>query len=202
LWVIAILASLVILVVAVLCIPLDMAVRLNAHGRPKFSLRLEWLFGLVSQESRGGKKKRAEEKPQQIEGKRKIRKKRANARLIFKILRTKGLLRQLKLLIRGIFSHLRIRELGADFRVGLDNPADTAILFAFIQPANIFLSPPFARQIRLQPSFGEAAFEGYLHGTARMQPIQLVPPLLQFVFSLPAARILKVLVLSKWKSKK
>ncbi len=200
-WVIVTLASLVLLIVVILCVPLDVAVRLDVYGRPKFSLRLEWLFGLVSREKREGKKQAAEER-QPVERKRKVKKRRVRVGLIFKIIRTKGLPRQLMVLLRGIFSRLKIRELGADFTVGLDNPADTEILFAFVRPTSLLLGPSLTHHVRLQPSFGEAVFQGCLHGAARLQPIQLVPPLLQFVFSLPVVRVMKTLVLTKWKRKK
>jgi len=55
----------------------------------------------------------------------------------------------------------------------------------------------------VQPSFGdEAVCQGYLLGTVRLVPIQLVPPFIRFAFSLPTIKALKILVLTKWKGKK
>jgi len=165
-------------------------------------MRLAWLFGLVTKELRREKKKPEEEK-EAVERKRKPRDRRADARVIFEVLRTEGLFGGLSRLLRSILSRIRIRELGANLRVGLDNPADTGLLFAFIAPANLLLSYASPNEIRLQASFGdEAVVEGYLYGTARLQPIQLVAPLMGFAFSLPTIRAVKTLILTRWKGKK
>ena len=193
-WVVATLASLAVVIVLVLCIPLDAVLHIDIHGRPKFQMRLAWLFGLVSKEITRAKKKKPKEKK---------RKGRIKARTIFKILRTRGLLGQLRRLLWDIFRQLHIRDLRVNFRVGLDDPADTALLFALIGPATFFLGSSQVHEIRIEPSFeDEVVFEGYLHGAVRLVPIQLATPILRFVFSLAAIRAVKVLVLTKWKRKK
>ena len=201
-WVVVVLASLAVLIILVFCVPLDMTFHMEAYGRPKFRMRLLWLFGLVSKELGKGKRK-PEEKKRVAEGKPKHRKRRIRARTLIKILRTKGLLRRLGGLLRDTISRLSIKEFKANFRVGLDDPADTGLLFAIIGPAIFFLSSSWHNQIRVEPSFeDEAIFEGYLYGTVRLRPIQLVPPFIRFIFSLSTIRVLKVLVLTKWKRKK
>ena len=193
-WVVATLASLAVVIVVVLCIPLDAVLHIDIHGRPKFQIRLAWLFGLVSKEITRAKKKKPKEKK---------RKGRIKARTIFKILRTRGLLGQLRRLLWDIFRQLHIRDLRVNFRVGLDDPADTALLFALIGPATFFLGSSRVHEIRIEPSFeDEVVFEGYLHGAVRLVPIQLATPILRFVFSLATIRAVKVLVLTKWKRKK
>ena len=193
-WVVATLASLAVVIVLVLCIPLDAVLHIDIHGRPKFQMRLAWLFGLVSKEITRAKKKKPKEKK---------RKGRIKARTIFKILRTRGLLGQLRRLLWDIFRQLHIRDLRVNFRVGLDDPADTALLFALIGPATFFLGSSQVHEIRIEPSFeDEVVFEGYLHGAVRLVPIQLATPILRFVFSLATIRTVKVLVLTKWKRKK
>lgn len=202
-WVVVTLASLAAFIVLVLCVPLDIEPRLDVYGRPKFRMRLAWLFGLVSKEVGKGKKKPEEKKRVVPEAKPKRKRKRIRAETIFKIMRTKGLLRQFKDLLRDILSRLKIRDLAVDFRVGLDNPADTGLLFALIGPATFFLGSSRVHQIRVEPSFeDEVVFEGYLYGVVRLWPVQLVVPFLKFVFSLATIRVVKILVVSKWKRKK
>ena len=46
-WVIATLASLAGLVIFLLCVPLDMRLHMDVYGKPKFSFKLTWLFGLI-----------------------------------------------------------------------------------------------------------------------------------------------------------
>ena len=201
-WVIAALASLAVLIILVLCVPLNMVFRLDVDGRPRFRMRLVWLFGLVSKEITKAKKKPEEER-RVAEGKRKPGKRRVKARTIFKILRTRGLLGQVKRLLKDILRRLKIRDLTADITVGLGDPADTGLLFAVIGPATFFLGSSHVHEIRVQPSFkDEAVFEGYLSGALRLLPIQLVIPFLRFVFSLATIRVVKTLVVGKWRRKK
>jgi len=201
LWVIAVLASLVGLIILVLCVPLDTTFHVDVYGRPKLNVRLTWLFGLVSKEVKRGekkpeeKKKPAKEKP---EKKRKI-----GFKTVLKILQTKGLTKQVKNLVKDILTQFRIRNLVANFRVGLDNPADTGLLFALVGPATLFLNSLTTHEVKVQPVFSEGAvLEGFSYGNVRLRPIQLVVPLLKSAFSLTTIRVMKTLVLSKWKRKK
>ena len=106
-WVIVALASLAALIILALCVPLDVELHLDGNGRPKFGMRLTWLFGLVSREVRRGKKKPEEEKR---EDKRKLRG-RGTIRAVFKILRTRGLPRRIMGLLRDILPWNRMDSL-------------------------------------------------------------------------------------------
>ena len=200
-WVIVTLASLAVILVFVLSVPFDMAFQVSVPEKPRFRIKLLWLFGLVSKEitqkkKPEEKKKVVGKKPKPREGKRKIG-------VIIGILRTKGLLKQFKVFLSDIFGSLKIRDLLADFRVGLGNPADTGLLFALIGPTALWLSSSFPIQMKVHPSFAdEATFEGYARGKLRLHPIQLVIPFLRFIFSLATVRMVKKLVLTKWKRKK
>ena len=199
-WVVITLVSLAVLVIFVLCVPLGMVLRMDVYNRPKFRMRLVWLFGLVSKEV-SREKKKPEEKA--AEGKPKPRRRRIGAKTVLQLLRTKGLLEQFKRLLKDILGCFKIRDFVANFRVGLDDPADTGLLFAVIGPATFFLNSSFPHRIRVQPSFeDEMVFEGSLSGVLRLWPIQLVLPVLKFVFSLATIRLLKTLVVSRWKGKK
>jgi len=201
LWAIVVLASLAVLITLLLCVPLDLVLRTNMAGRPKFSMRLVWLFGLISHELRPGEKRLEKEKA--TEHKQKPKNWTLGIRLTLEVLRTKGLLRQFGSFLKRILRHIKIRELVANLKVGLDNPADTGLLFAFAAPVNLLLSYFSPHPIKIEPSFaGEAIIEGHLYGTLRLRPIQLAAPLIGFAFSLPTLRAAKKLVLSKWKRKR
>ena len=198
-WVVAALASLVFLIILVLCIPVDMSFHLEAYGKPKFKMKMVWLFGLVNKEL-GRKKKESDGEENTTESRPKRTKRTIKAKTILQIMKTKGFLRSLVNLLKNIFSHLRIKDFSANFRVGLDDPADTGILFATIGAATSVLSSLGYHQIRVEPSFeDEVVFEGDLCGTIRLSPIQLAPPFMRFVFSLSTIRVLKLLFLTKWK---
>lgn len=201
-WVIVALSSLAAFIILVLCVPLDITIHIDTAERPRSRMRLGWLFGLVSKEIRKVQKK-PREKMGDLEDRRQLRDRWRRIRTILAILRTKGLVTQLKDLVRDTISRLEIRQLGVNFRVGLDDPADTGFLFAFIGPATLFLSSSSSHQIRVQPSFGDqAVFEGHSYGVVRLWPIKLVPPFMTFAFSLATIRALKIVVLTKWKRKK
>ena len=200
-WVIVALASLAVILILVLSVPFDIAFQVSVPGRPRFRMKLLWLFGLVSKEIT--QKKKPEEKKKVVEEEPKHKKGKRRIGVIIGVLRTKGLLRQLRALIGDIFRRLKIKDLAADFRVGLGNPAETGLLFALIGPTTSWLSSSFPLQIKVQPSFAdEATFEGYSRGAVRLRPIQLMIPFLRFIFSLATRRVVKKLVLTKWKRKK
>jgi len=198
LWLIIALASLVALFLLILSVPLDLAFHLDVHGRTRSSLKLVWLFGLLSKEL--GRRKKA--KPKKAKPK-KAKEKKKGAGIAIKILRTKGSLKQIKVLVTDVFNSLSIRQLRANFRIGLDNPADTGLLFAVIGPTFVFFSSSDRYSINIRPSFeNEAILEGYMQAVARLLPIRLVIPLLKFVFSLPTLRLIKTAVSAKWKKKR
>ena len=173
-----------------------MALRMDTEKKPKFSIRLAWLFGLVNTDII-----RRKEKPHQQ--KRKHPNTREGLITAFYILRTKGLLKRLVKLLRDILHRIKIQDIRSELKVALDNPADTGLLFSIAAPINLLIRSYSSHQIVLEPSFDDDAFlKGYFYGTARMQPIRLVPPILGFVFSLPIVRALKTLLLLRWKGKK
>ncbi|MFC1980486.1 DUF2953 domain-containing protein [Chloroflexota bacterium] len=201
-WVFAILAGLAALIIFALSMPLDLKLHIDVYGRPRFRVTLAWPFGLVRKEiAKKGKKPEVREKT--VEGKRKPREKRPGARIILEILRARGLLRQIKILLKDILRIPKIKNLEADLKVGLGDPADTGLLFALIGPTTSFLGASFPKEMKVQPSFSdEAILEGSLYGALRLRPIQIIPPVLRFIFSLPTLRVAKILVVTKWSRKK
>lgn len=199
-WVVVVLVSLIVVVTLFLCIPLDLVFRASVEGKPKFRLRLIWFFGLITSELRQTRKK-PEEKRVEYEGKPGDWIQRL--RVTFEILQTKGLLTQLHSFLKRIIRQIKVRELTANLKVGLDNPADTGLLFAFIAPLNLAINYFLPHPIKIQPSFtGESFITGYLYGAVRLWPIQLAASLIGLAFSLPALRAAKKLVLYKWRGKR
>jgi hypothetical protein len=177
-----------------------MVIQADVQGKPKVQLRFSWLFGLVSKEITG-KKGKHEEKKRAVKEKKK--RQRPDARLIFSILRIKGVLKQFKELLKGVLSCFKFRDLVADFTIGLGDPADTGLLFAIIGPTAAFLGSSQFHQLRVRPSFGDnAVLQGYSQGTVRLRPIRLLPPFIKFACSLTTIRVAKKLIISKWRRKK
>ena len=198
LWVIIALAALIIVILLVLCIPLDLTVQIDNSKSPACKIRLLWLFGLIDQDLRKIKEKTKEKrKAGTVREKKRGRGIRPDT--LYRILRTTGLFSQVKQLLAGIVNSLKIKHLAANLKLGLENPADTALLFAITGPVNFLLSLlPY--DITIWPTFdSDLAIEAYVHGIARLWPILLVFALLKFIFSLPIIRIARILVTNRWK---
>jgi hypothetical protein len=197
-WVVVALASLTVLLISILCVPVDAVLTLDTSAERKFRLRLVWLFGLISPEL--GRERR---KPKARQPGRPKRKRRVGLRTIWRILRTRGLLTKIKNLVRDALPQIKIKEIAVNLRLGLDDPADTGLVFAVIGAARPFLKLPRQYELTIQPSFSDQPFfQGYLRGVLRLQPIRLVIPLGRFVFSPAMFRVLRVLVSSRRKNQR
>lgn len=194
-WVIIALVSLFILVILILCIPLDLVFQVNTSENPVFRGRLLWFFGLVHWDLKkpGGNAG----KKQEVAETRRKRTHKISANTIFQITRTRGLFTPLKRLVIDISRSLKVKKLAANIKLGLENPADTAMLFAITGPLD-FLFRLLPCQISILPSFDDdIIFEASLHSTTRLLPLLVVLALLKFVFSLPALRIARIFVKKK-----
>jgi hypothetical protein len=195
-WIVAAVGSLVVLAAFILWVPLDIVFDVEVRGRPVFTVSYTWLFGLVKR----GPRPRVEKEPP---SEKPARRRRPDIKLAFRLLKVRGLLKSFARLIKGVLASFRLTGLAADFRLGLGDPADTGMLFAVIGPAAALLGPGVFERVNLQPSFDDAAsIEGNSHGTARLRPIRLLPPLLRFAFSRPAARALWLMLKSRFKRKR
>lgn len=199
-WVAIALTSLAVILVLVLCVPLTITLHTRIYGRPELVLQISWFFGILNKELSGTRKEPGDKK-KPSGGRRMAEWRRLGT--IYKILRIKGLLKQCRTLVWDVLASLSVSKLAIDLKLGLGNPADTGLLFAVLGPAIPFVKFPFPHEIRLQPAFSdEMVFQGFSQGKIRVLPIQLVPPVFKFAFSLPSLRALKGLVLSQWRKEK
>jgi len=196
LWVVIALVSLLLVTIFFLCVPLTLQFRLSVYGKVEFSTNLSWLFGLVSRELRRG----AKEQKETTRGRGKPRDWRKLAQLICKLLGAERMLRQVMRLVIGILRRLKVTELAANLKVALGSPADTGFLLAFATPLTLLTNSLTSYHITVEPSFTDAAvLEGQVLGTVEVRPVQVIPPVAGFVFSLPVFRATTGLVLWKWR---
>jgi hypothetical protein len=199
LWVIAleVIGGLLLLGILIMLVPFDLAWRVEVYGKPKYHLEWTWLFGLLSREIKARRRAPPGKPPPK-------KAKRANilkrVRTVFRFLRVKGLAKQVLRWLKETRRSFRVRNLEAELEIGLDDPADTACLFLFSGPLNRLLNCIRPYSVKIHPSFVEPAFSGYCRGQIRVYPVLLVPPTLRFVFSLPAFRLIRELVI--WRRKK
>jgi hypothetical protein len=198
LWISAIVIGLAVAILLVFCTPLEVTFHMESDGRTEFGVRVLWCFGLMRREL-ATKRKRPQKEPR-ADARPKLKKWQVRTDTMLQIFKSKGMLSQLRSLMIDTLHCLRLKELNADIKIGLDDPADTGQLFALIGPVALFVRSIWHHQIRLMPSFeDEAVLEGYAYGTVCVQPIQLIPPFVRFVFSWPTFNVLKVLILNRWK---
>jgi hypothetical protein len=200
LWFIVALASLAVLIILVLCIPVEILFRADMEERPKVSLRMIWFFGLFNRDFRQivhewGQKEVVKGKPDSNWLQR--------VKLALEILQTRGLLKQLGGFVMETYRSMKVREFAANLKVDLDNPADTGLLFAFIAPTNLLTNYFLPYPIKIEPSFtGESFITGYLNARIKLMPIQMVASATGLAFSVPSFRAAKKLVSYRWKRKR
>ncbi len=202
-----VLGCLAALLIIVLCVPLNIALNTDIYGKPRLRMQISWFFGLVKKEMTTDREEPVEKKETTPKKKEVVPQKRRagwrKASTLFKIIRIKGLLKNTKDLIWDVLSSFGARNLVVDLDIGLGDPADTGLVFAFIGPVIPFLRFPFPHKINLRPSFrDELVLEGTARGKVRLLPVQLIPPLLKFGFSLPAAKAAKILVSGRLRRKR
>ena len=198
-WALIILASLIIVFVLILSVPLDFVFDISARKSPSFSFRLLWLFGLVDTDLKKSEGKSEQKKKSSKEKPKKRPKIRAGT--IYQVLQIRGLYNHIIRFLRGVLHSFKIKYLKINMRIGLEDPSDTGLLFAITAPANyLFSYLPY--DFSFQPSFeSETILEGNLKGDLRLKPIKLVPPIFKFIFSFQSMKILKILI-AEWKRKK
>ncbi len=198
-WALITLASLIIIFILVLSVPLDFVFDINASRSPSFRFRLLWLFGLVDTELKKTgskseqKKKSGKEKPE--------KRKKIRAGTIYQVLQIGGLYDHIFGFFRGVLRSLKIKDLKVNIRIGLEDPSDTGLLFSITIPANYFFSYlPY--DLSLQPSFdSETILEGNVKGDLQLKPIKLVSTTIKFIFSFQSIQILKIMI-AEWKRKR
>ncbi len=197
-WIIAVIVigSLIVLGILLLSIPFDLAVELEVYGKPRLSVKWAWFFGWLGKEIKFGRRAPKQKKARRKYGLVKTVKRIQSAA---KIIQTRGLIGQIFRLIKRIFHQLKIKRLEGEWYVGLDDPDETFYLFMLTEPINQLLNYSTDYPVSIHSSFIEPRFEGYLRSDLRLYPIRLIPPLMQFVFSVPTLRVIKQVVAVRWR---
>lgn len=183
-----IVAGIVLFILLVLSIPVDMAFDVRGPAAARSRMRVEWLFGLLGKEF--GRRRK---KPERRASKRK--KKKWSAKPFLSLLVTRGVVRGLLKLSRRILSGLRVRNLDARLRIGLDDPADTGMLYSALWPVLVPLTYNSSAKVLIELSFEEPALDLTARGRIRVVPIQMVWPVLLFALSPAGLRAMKRMVM-------
>ena len=193
-------AGILLVIVLVLSVPVDLVFDFRTGGDRKAVLRVEWLFGLVGKRLLPRKKP---EKPRKAEKPRKSKRRDLRSFLSYvALVRTRGVLTAFVRLARRMVGSLHIRQVNADLRFGLDDPADTGMVYGVLWPALVLpvMSSPI--KLRMEPVFDSPTFEAALQGRVRVFPAEMVANVLRFVFSLAGLRLIKAMAVLRWKKRK
>ncbi len=192
-----IIAGIVLLVILLFSIPVDLTFDVATGGNGRGKLRVGWLFGLVGKDLLPGRKRR----PPKVK-KAKRDKKKPDLALLISVLRTRELVTGVVRLVRRIFRSLRVQELNASLRVGLPDPADTGLMYGICWPVSSFRGFSDTIRFRMEPVFEGPAFEASLQGAVRVFPAQVAASAVRFVLSPPGLRVIRLMVVSRWKKRK
>ncbi len=202
-WVAVAVGVLAALTALALSVPVDLDLEVEVHGRSSVYVRVEWLFGRVSKTVRAGeggaKAPKAAAANRKKEGGRGRRTRRAGGRLAWDLVHISGLLRSVVRLVVRLIRCIRVKTLSVDFRAGLGDPADTAMIVGAASQAALFADLWSPYSFRLVPEFGgEPLLDGRAEFGARLRPIRTVPPLLAFLFAPSTIKVVVLLVRSRW----
>ena len=184
-WVLATVLGIFLFFALLLAIPVDVTFRVEKSTDFKSRVRVRWLFGLIGKDISGEKKKREKEK------------KKGNIKPLLAVLRTRRFPRKLFKFARSTFPLLKVRELKLNLRVGLDDPAETGLLFAIIGPMMVYIRSLPLLDIQVEPDFEGESLRGHFRGDIRAFPIQFVGLCIPLALSPTTIRAIKAMVAAR-----
>lgn len=202
--VILIIATIFIMLILLLAIPVDLVITLKRDGAWRGRIVVYWLFGLTQKtmrprrESRGRHlKRRRSFKKSIVPASRQLIKRR---RYLVSILRSEGFIRQLIYLFRDLLRSMKPRRFQIQCIMGLDDPADTGRLMSLLAPLRVITRKISFGQnsnvhFQVVPDFSGPRFKGHCCASVHIVPLKLIGIFLRFLFSAPVMRAAKVLIL-------
>jgi len=188
-----IIGSIIGAIALVLCIPVYGSIEVRVEERFRSRLSLRWLFGAVKRQVSSEKAGPAGDSG----GRPTPRKGRGRPKLLSGVLSDSQAKARVGRLLRAVVRSTRVESLEADFRLGLDDPADTALLFGPLGVASVLLSLHTGRNIWLLPALEGGTCQGYLSARLRWLPIRLVRPVMSLLASKAGRRMAKLALLRR-----
>ncbi len=182
-----IVAGIVLFFLLILSIPIELAFDTS---RPGAKARVGWAFGLLWKDV-GGKKK----KPKRP----KKKKRRPGAKVFLGFLPTRGSVSGLLKLARRMIGGIRVKQMDAHLRIGLDDPADTGMLYSVMLPILIPLNYIGSSNVRMELCFEEAILDFTGQGHVRVVPAQMIWAVLLFGLSPDGLRVIRNMVVRRWR---
>jgi hypothetical protein len=182
---------------ALLAIPIGFAFRLERVEALAGELAIRWLFGLVRFRVRipGARRERAKEpdagrKPAR---ERPRRRRRTGPAEIVAVLRDAAFRDRVQRLARDLLRAAHVTGLRLRMRLGLGDPADTGLLWAFLGPLGALAGGLRGADVRLEPEFLDEVLEMHAEGRTWFVPLQLLALALSFALSPASVRAWRTL---------
>ena len=172
----------VFLISLILIIPLEISFRFKKGGDPPGWAAIGVFFGLLRFSVYPKKAKPPGQKMEKPPGVKKDRKK-SNLKRVFRLLRNGKFLdktfRTAAALLRSLKLHLKLLYL----RFGLDDPADTGMLWGLLGPISGLLYGLKYKDVTIEPEFLDSAFEIESEGSVSIVPLDIILITLGFLLS-------------------
>lgn len=173
----------ILCIVALLFIPIELVFSVRRDTSFHGDLSLVWMFGLVrlpvpvqgGEESVQANRKSGKS--------RKSKTKIAGPRSLMAVLSDSRIRHRVYRFGKDIFAALHMSELYLRLRLGLDDPAETGVLWAFVGVISAFLSNLKFATINIEPEFGGLLLDLDSHGQMKIIPIELIVLVITFLLS-------------------
>ena len=198
--------------VALLAAPVDLAFRLERAAPLAGEVTVRWLLGLVrvrvpipaapkapgraGGEAQGERPAEVETRPEggtEAARRRARREARRRPGRIVDVLRQEAFRERAWRLGRDLARAVRVRRLRLWLRLGLDDPADTGLLWAVMGPLGAVALGLRGAEVRIEPEFAEAAREFQAEGRILIVPLQVLALAAAFALSPPSMRAWRTL---------
>ena len=184
---VAVLATLIALIVAMLAVPLVLFIEAERTAKLKVRWRLFWLFGLVKPRSRNRSAPSSPDRADATHAATPKKRRARRRRMAFAVLRTRGLLERVVRLALALLRRVQVERLQLDTLFGFENPADTGFVYGCLSPV-LVIADVRGLNIRCRPMFLEAGLRGAFRATIRVRPLLMVGPMVAFLVSPPVFR--------------
>ena len=187
-----VLSGIVLSLLALLALPVEIDYTFDSESRPRSAARIVWLLGLVRFRpgSREGKERRRKPRKRAApKGRRPRRSARERGfRVLLAAIRSEGFVRRVFKLLRAVFSATEIKRLRARFLIGLDDPADTGLVYGLLAPAlSLFHALPRA-DFAAVPVFDRSTLGANMNIRLRLVPINYLKAAVAFIISMETLR--------------
>ena len=182
--------------IALLAIPVDVKFSVRWHERFRARVMIAWMFGLVRlpMPSKPGKPSRQEPSPKTRRGT--LYK---GSRSMVTMLRSEGFWPRLLRFASDILNVMQVRIFRLRVRLGLEDPADTGQIWAFVGPLTVMLAGAQGTDIEIKPDFERAFLSVDGNAELRVVPIRVFAVVIPFIGSPATLRAAWAVIASRRK---